>query len=129
MYIAITVTGETFDSTVADWPQTAPGFVVIDQSSHHYRFVENNPTSTDIVDALLAVQTAILITGNVSETTAKALQSAGITIFLAAGMTLLEALNAYKSGRLEEVNETNPVQSLSQSVAAPPLDQTLQVTA
>ncbi|WP_027183675.1 NifB/NifX family molybdenum-iron cluster-binding protein [Desulfovibrio inopinatus] len=119
MFIAISVNGETFDSTVADWPQTAPGFVVIDEASHHYGYIDNDPATTHLVDALLEMKTAVLITGRIAKATANAVQSAGIDIFLAAGMTLLEALNAYKSRRLEELSDMMPTESLSQTITGP----------
>jgi len=114
MKIAITAQGKELSSEIDLRFGRAKWIIVVDSETGDF-------TAHDNVVNLNAVQGAgiqtgqnianlgveAVITGNVGPNAFKTLNTAGVKIFLAEKITVQEAIDALKAGKLEEVDQAN----------------------
>ncbi len=112
MKVAITASGEDFNSPVDRVFGRARYFVITDPEGGHIEVLENsqNVNAAQGAGIQAARQMAnksvdILLTGNVGPNAFRALDAVSIRVFQFGGdtLTVRDALDAWKEGRLQEV--------------------------
>ncbi len=111
MKIAITSAGPGLDQPVDPRFGRASGFVVYDDATETHSFKDNSQNlslaqGAGLQSAMNLAETGakVIITGHVGPKAFAALRKGGIAICLAQGMTVRQALEAYKQGKLAPVS-------------------------
>jgi predicted Fe-Mo cluster-binding NifX family protein len=109
MKICITSTGENLDSAVEPRFGRCAYFIIVDPDDLKFKAIANPNVSAvggaGIQSAQLIANEGVeaVITGNVGPNAFQALSSAKIKMFKVAGVTVKEAVQKYKEGKLKEL--------------------------
>jgi predicted Fe-Mo cluster-binding NifX family protein len=114
MKIIVTASGETLDSPVDPRFGRAEAFILFDDETGDFEAL-NNSTNRDLAQgagiqaAALAskVDAKCVITGHCGPKAFRALEAAGVEVFVGAKGTIREALDRFKAGELESASEPN----------------------
>lgn len=109
MKVAVTVTGKTLEDPVDARFGRAQGFIVCDTEGDDWEYVDNAQNVNAISGAgvqaaqnIAAHDVAAVITGHVGPKAFSVLSAAGVKVFTGASGSVKEALEAYRSGGLQE---------------------------
>ena len=114
MKIAITAQGKELSSEIDQRFGRAKHLIVVDTEGDGFQAHDNTVNLNAAQGA--GIQTGqnianlgveAVITGNIGPNAFKTLNAAGVKIFLAQRQTVQQALESFKAGRLEEVNQAN----------------------
>jgi predicted Fe-Mo cluster-binding NifX family protein len=114
MKILITAQGKEISSEIDLRFGRAKWLIVIDSETGDFEAHDNIVNLNAVQGA--GIQTGqnianlgveAVITGNVGPNAFKTLNTAGVKIFLAQKQTVAEAIESFKAGKLEEVNQAN----------------------
>ncbi|KPK75880.1 MAG: dinitrogenase iron-molybdenum cofactor biosynthesis protein [Phycisphaerae bacterium SM23_30] len=114
MRIAITAQGKELSSEIDLRFGRAKWIIVVDSKTGEFAAHDNVVNLNAMQGA--GIQTGqniaklgaeAVITGNVGPNAFKTLYSAGVKMFLAENTTVREAIDAFKAGKLEEVDQAN----------------------
>ncbi|MCR4440848.1 MAG: NifB/NifX family molybdenum-iron cluster-binding protein [Peptococcaceae bacterium] len=116
MKLAVSSKGENPDSPLDERFGRAPFFIVYDLENDTCTCIDNkqnynSPQGAGIQSAQNVVNAGagVVITGNVGPKAFQVLKASGVKVCLAEGMTVKEAINMYKQGRLSTA-ETNNIE-------------------
>jgi len=114
MKIAVTAQGENLDVSIDARFGRAKGFIVYDDISGEFSYVDNKLNlsamqGAGIQSARTVIDTGarVLLSGNVGPKAFATLQTAGVDIYLCTDGTVREALEAYNRGELPLVPGAN----------------------
>jgi len=110
MKIAITLTGDSFDSPIDEHFGRCAFICIIDEKSNDKKFLDNSAGASAAHGAGIGAAQIlsdnginVLITGHVGPKAAQALEAAGISAYAAKGSDAAEALDMFKAGKLEKI--------------------------
>jgi len=113
MEIAVAANGTGLESPVSPAFGQCPTLVFVDTDTMRFEAMVN-PESGDLRGTGIQVAEFILergvqavVTGNVGPNAFRALQASGVPVYLCRGRTVWEAIEAYKAGQLQTVEEAN----------------------
>ena len=108
MRIAISSTGPKLDARMDQRFGRCPCFVVVDPASEEFEVLDNQAAMMSGGAGIQAAQMVVnsgagaVITGNLGPNAADTLAAAGVKTYLGASGTVRQALEQYKTGRLQE---------------------------
>lgn len=108
MRIAISSKGPKMDATIDPRFGRCPCFIVVDPASEEFEVLDNQAAMMSGGAGIQAAQMVVnsgagaVITGNLGPNAANTLAAAGVKTYLGASGTVREALEQYKTGRLQE---------------------------
>jgi predicted Fe-Mo cluster-binding NifX family protein len=110
MRIAVTAQGADLDSAMDPRFGRCRNFVIVDSDSDRFEAFSNESVmasggaGTQSAQSLVNKGVDAVVTGNVGPNAARALEAAGIKVYVATSGTVRDALQAYKEGRLSPVS-------------------------
>ncbi len=110
MRIAVTAQGADLDSAMDPRFGRCRNFVIVDSDSDKFEAFSNESVmasggaGTQSAQFLVNKGVDAVVTGNVGPNAARALEAAGIKVYVATSGTVRDALQAYKEGRLSPVS-------------------------
>lgn len=110
MRIAVTAQGADLDSAMDPRFGRCRNFVIVDSDSDKFEAFSNESVmasggaGTQSAQSLVNKGVDAVVTGNVGPNAARALETAGIKVYVATSGTVRDALQAYKEGRLSPVS-------------------------
>lgn len=114
MIVAITSKGNTLESEVDERFGRAQKFIIINTETDNFEVVDNSTNSNSSQGSgIQAGQTIVeksvkaVITGNCGPKAYRTLSTGNVKIFVGAKGLVKEALEKYKSGKLEEATNAN----------------------
>ncbi len=114
MKIAVTCSGAAMNDPVDPRFGRAKNFLLVDSETGSFTTHDNAknlnaPQGAGIqaAESVSRIGAQAVITGNVGPKAFRALQAAGIKIFLAQGVSVAEAIKKFKAGELEETTAAN----------------------
>jgi predicted Fe-Mo cluster-binding NifX family protein len=114
MKVAITTEGPTLQSYVDARFGRAKWLIVVDTETGEFETHDNAVNLNAVQGAgiqtgqnIANLDVGVVITGNMGPNAFKTLQAASIRIFLAQKQTVKEAVDGFKAGKLEEVDQAN----------------------
>ena len=109
MKVAVTSTGKDMDSLIDERFGRASYFVIADTDSDKLETYENenlnsaHGTGVQVAQFVAGLGIQALITGNVGPNAIRVLKASGIEVFRANSMTVRQAMESYREGKLEKV--------------------------
>jgi len=114
MKVAVTAQGKDMNSPVDPRFGRARYFIVVDTETGDFTAHDNAQNVNSVQGAGIQAAKNIsdlgagaLISGNVGPNAFTALQAAGIDVYVNAGGTVAEAVEAFKAGKLEKTGKAN----------------------
>jgi predicted Fe-Mo cluster-binding NifX family protein len=114
MKVVFTTSGDSLAAPLDSRFGRAPKFLVYDLESETFEIVDNQRNlnaaqgaGIQAAETVARLGAASLVTGHCGPKAFRALAAAGIQIFCTAASTVAEALDEYKSGRLEEAGSAD----------------------
>ena len=108
MKIAISSTGPKLDAPIDQRFGRCPCFILVDPASEEFEVLDNQAAMMSGGAGIQAAQMVVnsgagaVITGNLGPNGADTLAAAGVKTYLGASGTVRQALEQYKTGRLQE---------------------------
>ena len=116
MKIAVTAHGKDLDARVDERFGRADGFVVYDDETGDFVFLDNEENQqagqgagTNAAQLVANAGAKVLLTGHVGPRAFEVLKAAGIRVFETQAETVREAIEAWRAGKLSEVESPNPM--------------------
>lgn len=114
MKVALSSKGQTIESQLEERFGRSPNFIIYDLGNDSYQAIDNTHILNSAQGAGIQAAENIfntgvdaLISGNVGPKAFRALQAAGIDIYLARGTTVKKALDDFKKGKLSKAKSNN----------------------
>ncbi len=113
MKIGVPSTGRDLDSAVDQRLGRCPYFLIVDAESMSYEVISNESAAAAGGAGVQTAQTLaragvdIVISSNAGPNAFQTLKAAGIKVFTGASGTVREAIEMYKNGKLQEMDEAN----------------------
>ena len=114
MKVVLTATGREMTSALDPRFGRAKYFIVVDMESGEFAVHDNaqnlnaaQGAGIQAGETVARLQAEAVITGNVGPKAFRALNAAGIKIYLSAAATVAEALRKFKTGELKETTAAN----------------------
>ncbi|MBZ0265404.1 NifB/NifX family molybdenum-iron cluster-binding protein [bacterium] len=114
MKIAFTTSGKDMEATLDPRFGRVAGFIVYDLETLETKLIDNSQNSGAVQGAgINAAETIIragancLVTGNCGPKAFRVLQAAGVKVYSSEAQSLTDALDAFRSGTLVEMNTAN----------------------
>lgn len=110
MKIAVSSTGKSLDSQMDPRFGRCQYFIFVDPETMEFEALENEGlmamggAGVQAVQSIVNKGAKVLITGNLGPNAATALSSSGVKVFLVSGKTVREAVEEFKSGKLQETS-------------------------
>ncbi len=110
MKIAISSTGKSLDSQIDPRFGRCQYFIFVDPETMEFEAFDNEGlmamggAGVQAAEFIVNKGAKALITGNLGPNAATALSSSGVKVLLVSGKTVREAVEEFKSGKLEEVS-------------------------
>ncbi len=110
MKVAVSSTGKSLDSQIDPRFGRCQYFILVDPETMDFEAFENESLMAMGGAGVQAVQfivnkgAKVLITGNLGPNAATALSSSGVKVLLVSGKTVREAVEEFKSGKLQEAS-------------------------
>ncbi|MGC9197822.1 MAG: NifB/NifX family molybdenum-iron cluster-binding protein [Acidobacteriaceae bacterium] len=115
MKLAITSTGEGLNASLDPHFGRARYLIVVDSETNAVETVSNavnlniaQGAGIQAAKRIMDLGAQTLITGQVGPKAAAALQAGGVAVYAAAGRTVADALEAFRSGSLHAITATTP---------------------
>jgi predicted Fe-Mo cluster-binding NifX family protein len=114
MKIAITTTGEDLDSAVDLRFGRARGFIIYDDMSDDYHYIDNKQNLSAMQGAgvqsakkVIDLGVGAVITGNVGPKAFTTLQAGDVEIYIGAEGSVKNVIDDYKNGKLQKASGAN----------------------
>lgn len=113
MKIGVPSTGRDLDSAVDQRLGRCPYFLIVDSDNMEYEVISNESAAAAGGAGVQTAQTLaragvdIVISSNAGPNAFQTLKAAGIKVFTGANGTVREAIEMYKNGKLQEMDEAN----------------------
>ena len=113
MKIVVTASGADLDASASPVFGRCPAYDFVDTETMHLKALQNPATGTLHGAGFQAAEFVVergaqaVVTGNVGPNAFGVLQALGVPVYLSAGGTVREAIKAYKTGRLQPVEQAN----------------------
>jgi predicted Fe-Mo cluster-binding NifX family protein len=114
MKVAVSATGESLDAGVDPRFGRCQVFVIVDTDTMAFEAISNTSASAMSGAGIQAAQEVaakgvqVVITGNVGPNAHDVLSSAGIRIMIGASGTVMDAVERFKMGQLQEITTPGP---------------------
>jgi predicted Fe-Mo cluster-binding NifX family protein len=111
--IVVPANGTDLDAPTSPVFGRCPVYVLVDTETMHFEAMENPEMSSlrgagfHTPEFIVERGAQAVVTGNVGPNAFKVLQASGVPVYLSGDMTVRKAIEAYKSGRLQPVEEAN----------------------
>jgi predicted Fe-Mo cluster-binding NifX family protein len=111
--IVITANGTDLDASASPVFGRCPAYVFVDTETMHLRALENPALGALRGAGFQAAELVVergaqaVVVGSVGPNAFGVLQASGVPVYLSAGRTVREAVNAYRIGRLQRIEKAN----------------------
>jgi len=115
MKVAVSATGGSLEAHVDPRFGRCPYFVIVDTDTMEFEAIPNISSGAISGAGIQAAQTILnkgikaVITGSVGPNACQALSAAGIRVYVGAFGTVQDAVESFKSGRLQEATVSGPM--------------------